>query len=181
MIVFFPTRVYPNNEPSYRELADEAGEMASRAWQRKDRTVAGYLALNAWQLRQFVRWEKYTSWRLSTFLWQVGVRRFGLILFAIPATVLALRGVFGVGTDVETYLWGLALCALFGSGIGVISAALVWQHLRGLVMSARLYRERRIEVDRLLRSSTGVGGWRVVLTPEGEWQYQELETGEGAA
>jgi hypothetical protein len=104
-----------------------------------------------------------------------------LILFAAPAAVLALRGAFGVGTDVENYLWSLTLCALFGIGIGVISAALVWQYIRALMMFARLYRERRMEVDRLLRSSSGVGGWRVVLTAEGQWQYQEIETGEGAA
>ncbi len=134
-----------------------------------------------WQLRQFARWEQYTSWKLPTFLWHFGVRRVGLILFAGPAAVLALRGVFGFGTDVESYLWALTVCALLGIGIGVISAALIWQYLRGLRMSARLYRERRMEVDRLLRSSGGVGGWRVVLTPDGEWQYQELGTGEGAA
>jgi len=75
MRFFFPKRVYPNSEPSYRELADEADEMARHAWHALDRTDAWPLALRAWQLRQYVRLEQYASWSLSTFLWRVGLRQ----------------------------------------------------------------------------------------------------------
>jgi hypothetical protein len=161
MRFFFPKRVY--------------------AWQALGRTEGWPLALRAWQLRQYVRLEQYASWSLSAFLRRVGVRRLGLALFALPAVALALRGISGVGADVENYLWGLGLAALFGIGAGVISAALLWQYVQALVAFAKLYRERRMEFDRLLRSPDGVEGWHVVLTPEGEWQYEQLETGEGAA
>jgi len=64
---FIPLRVYTEGEPTFRELADEARDMAAYASSGGAAFEAARHTWRAWQLSQFLRWEYAGSWDLSVF------------------------------------------------------------------------------------------------------------------
>jgi hypothetical protein len=178
---FVPLRMYDGTEVPIRELADEAHAMAVNAWRSGSPFYAANYEWRAWQLQVFDRWGYAGEWPLHLFLWRFGVRRVGIVLFAVPAAALAVRRLFGTEADVESYVWSLGLLATFANGIAVMAAALTWNFLLSLGPFARLYQEQRLALDQALRLPTGADGWRAEPRPGGGWQLVPVESGEGAA
>jgi hypothetical protein len=170
-----PWLILDGQKPTFRDLADEAFAMARRQ-AFSDDTLQDRLEYwrRSRRLRRAARWAGAREWTHSQFIWRVGVRRYALVIFAVPAALLALYALSNQSTLILGFLWVLSILAVISLIVGIVMASSTWARIDPDVRWAENYRLERMEIDARLRSAEGYQGWRARRDADGGWTLEPL-------
>ena len=174
--------IFDEDLPSYTLLAREAWGMCYERQYPTDTFWDRFGYLRLWRrLRRVALWENVAPRGLAVFLWQAGIRRYGLRIAVLVLAVTAWDDFrFAPFQDPGDWLAGVVYACLVSCFLGVLWATYLWTNLLDDLRFAAAYREARQKRQARLLSPGGDDGWKLERQADGSHTFRQLPPPDGA-
>lgn len=174
--------IFADDLPSYALLAREALEMCYGKHYPTDTFRDRFGWFRLWRrLRRVALWENVAPRGLAVFLWQAGIRRYGLRIAVVVLAFIAWDDFrFSPFHGPDDWLAGVIYACLVSCLLGALWAAYLWTNLLDDLRFAAAYREARQERQARLLSPGGDDGWKLEQLADGTHTFRQLPPPDGA-